>query len=147
VRTNHPKPVGACRVTSAGDSGEGVQQVAGGPRQPVKPRHGNLCKGKAVSDQGPNFLYQGFLDQGTTCNYLNFSKPLRLLEEPQHMPEAGPYIVLIAENDRNSYIFADDRETAESAFSNAKRNNKSAVAITFAKLTIIDSQVMADCTK
>ena len=48
------------------------------------------------------------------------------------------YVVLIAEKDNNSYLFSEDRETAETFFTEIKKNNKSAVVITFGELTIID---------
>jgi hypothetical protein len=56
------------------------------------------------------------------------------------MPKSGSYyVILIAEKDNNSYNFYDDRETAETAFKNVRHSNKTAVAITFGELTIIDT--------
>jgi hypothetical protein len=55
------------------------------------------------------------------------------------MPEEGPYyVVLIAEQDGNSYQFTECREEAEKFFTDAKEKNKSASLITFGELKIIE---------
>jgi hypothetical protein len=53
------------------------------------------------------------------------------------MSEEGPFVVLIAEKDGNSYYFSEDRETAEILFSKAKSQHENASSIIFGSLTII----------
>jgi hypothetical protein len=47
------------------------------------------------------------------------------------MSEEGPFVVLIAEKDGNSYYFSEDRETAEILFSKAKSQHENASSTIF----------------